>query len=257
MTNDFAYDVWYMFVRANKKYMRSPALVFFSLVTPIIFFFLFTQLFKVLGGVPGFPAGSYLQFAIAGILLMEAFNTALRTGSSIVEDYDSEYLSKLLVTPVSRPAILLGRLLSDGVRVIVQSIIILALAYLMGANFVTGALGIILILITMAVFGMAWSGVSLSVGLATKNGEAISSLSMFLTFPLVFVSTALLPLTFLPSWMQYISNVNPISYIANAVRALTSTGFNLNTILLAYAVMLFIAFLGLGTTMHQFRKLMR
>ena len=257
MANDFVYDVWYMFGRANKKYMRSPALVFFSLAAPVMFFFLFTQLFKVLGNLPEFPAGSYLQFAIAGILLMEGFNTALRTGASIVEDFDSEYLSKLLVTPVSRPAILLGRLLSDGARVIVQSIIILILAYLMGATFVTGALGIVLILVTMGFFGMAWSGVSLSVGLATKNGEAISSLSMFLTFPLVFISTALLPLKFLPSWMQTISTVNPITYTANAIRALTSTGFNLNTILLAYAIMLFIGFLGLGTTMHQFRKMMR
>lgn len=257
MANDFAYDVWYMFVRANKKFMRSPALVFFSLATPIILFFLFTELFKVVGGVPGFPESSYLQFAIAGILLMEGLNTALRTGSSIVEDYDSEFLSKLLVTPVSRPAILLGRLLSDGMLVVVQSAIILVLAALMGANFVTGALGIVLILITMAVFGMAWSGVSLSVGLATKNGETVSSLSMFLTFPMVFVSTALLPLAFLPDWMQVISNVNPISYVANALRSFTSTGFSWNTIVPAYAIMLFIAFLGLGTTMHQFRKTMR
>lgn len=257
MTNDFAYDVWYMFVRANKKYMRSPALIFFSLVTPIVFFFLFTQLFKVVGNVSGFPATSYLQFAIAGILLMEAFNTALRTGASIVEDYDSEYLSKLLVTPVSRPAILLGRLFSDAIRVVVQSVIILALAALMGATFITGALGIVLILVIMAVFGMAWSGVSLSVGLATKNGEAVSSLSMFLTFPLVFVSTALLPLAFLPGWMQAISTVNPITYTANALRTLTSTGFSWGTILPAFGLMLFVAFLGLGTTMHQFRKMMR
>jgi len=246
-----------MFVRANKKFMRSPALIFFSFTTPIIFFFLFTQLFKVVGKVSGFPAGSYLQFAIAGILLMEAFNTSLRTGASIVEDYDSEYLSKLLVTPVSRGAILLGRLLSDGMRVVIQSIIILVLAYLMGANFATGALGIVLILVTVAIFGMAWSGVSLSVGLATKNGEAVSSLSMFLTFPLIFVSTALLPLSFLPDWMQAISSVNPITYVANAIRALTTTGFNTNALISAYAIVAFIAFLGLGTTMHQFAKMMR
>jgi len=246
-----------MFVRANKKFMRSPALIFFSFATPIIFFFLFTQLFKVVENVPGFPDSSYLQFAIAGILLMEAFNTSLRTGASIVEDYDSEYLSKLLVTPVSRGAILLGRLLSDGMRVVIQSIIILVLAYLMGANFATGALGIVLILVTVAIFGMAWSGVSLSVGLATKNGEAVSSLSMFLTFPLIFVSTALLPLSFLPDWMQAISSVNPITYVANAIRALTTTGFNTNALISAYAIVAFIAFLGLGTTMHQFAKMMR
>jgi len=257
MANDFVYDVWFMFERAMKKYLRSPALIFFSLLTPVIFLVLFTQLFSTLGNVPGFPAGGYLQFAVAGILLMHAFTTALQSGSSIVEDFDSEYLSKLLVTPVSRPAILLGRLLSDALRIVIQSTIILVLAYLMGANFVTGALGILLILLTLAFFGMAWSGVSLSVGLATKNAETVSSLSMFLTFPLVFISTALMPLTFLPDWMQTISNLNPLSYTANALRVLASTGFEWSTILAAYAPLLLIAFLGLGTTMHQFRKMMR
>jgi ABC-2 type transport system permease protein len=257
LTNDFAYDVWYMFGRAMKKYLRSPILIFFSLVTPVIFLAVFTQLFKTLSNIPGFPAGSYLQFAFAGILLMMGFTTALQSGSSIVEDLDSEYLSKLLVTPVSRPAILLGRLLSDAFRIVIQSTIILVLAYLMGATFVTGALGIFLILFTLAVFGMAWSGISLSVGLATKSAETVSGLSMFLTFPLIFISTAFMPLAFLPDWMQTISNFNPLSYTVNSVRVLASTGFEWSTILAAFAFLLFIAFLGLGTTMHQFKKLMR
>ncbi len=255
--NDFFYDVWYMFGRAMKKYLRSPVLIFFSLLTPVIFLGLFTQLFNMLGNVPGFPAESYLQFAVAGILLMMGLTTALQSGASIVEDYNSEFLSKLLVTPVSRPAILLGRLFSDALRVVLQSAIILVLAYFMGATFVTGVPGILLILLTMALFGMAWSGISLSVGLATKSAETVSGLSMFLTFPLVFISTGLMPFAFLPDWMQTASNFNPLSYSANALRVLTTTGFELNTILAAFAILLFIAFLGLGTTMHQFRKMMR
>ncbi|TLN05329.1 hypothetical protein FDZ71_11560, partial [bacterium] len=110
MANDFVYDVWFMFVRAMKKYLRSPVLIFFSLLTPVIFLGLFTQLFNRIGNMPGFPVGGYLEFAVAGILLMMGFTTALQSGASIVEDFDSEYLSKLLVTPVSRTAILLGRL---------------------------------------------------------------------------------------------------------------------------------------------------
>jgi ABC-2 type transport system permease protein len=127
----------------------------------------------------------------------------------------------------------------------------------MGATFVTGAPGILLTLLVMALFGMAWSGISLSVGLATKSAETVSGLSMFLTFPLVFISTALMPLAFLPDWMQTISNINPISYTVNAVRVLSSTGFEWGAILAAFGLLLLIAFLGLGTTMHQFRKLMR
>lgn len=125
MTNDFSYDVWYMFTRSMKKFLRSPTLFLLSLLTPVMFLAIFTQLFSSLGNMPGFPTGGYLEFAVAGILLMMAFSTAMQSGSALVEDYDSEYLSKLLVTPVSRPAILLGRLLSDAVRIVIQSAILL------------------------------------------------------------------------------------------------------------------------------------
>ncbi len=65
-----------------------------------------------------------------------------------------------------------------------------------------------------------------------------------------------MPLDFLPSWMQTVSNHNPLSYTTNALRALTSTGFEWGTIATTFGILLFIAFLGLATTMHQFRKMM-
>ncbi len=257
MINNFINDVWIMFGRSMKKFLRNPVLFFFSLLTPVIFLGIFTQLFSSLGNVPGFPTGGYLDFAIAGIMLMMGFSTAMQSGSSIVEDFDSEYLSKLLVTPVSRPAILLGRLLSDALRIVIQSAILLMLAYLMGANFMTGVPGILLILLTMALFAIAWSGVSLAIGLTTKSAETVTGLSMFLTFPLVFISTAFMPLAFLPDWMQTVSNLNPLSYTTNAIRALTSTGFEWGALLTACSILLVIAFLSLGVTMHQFKKMMR
>jgi ABC-2 type transport system permease protein len=257
MVNDFINDVWVMFGRSMKKFLRNPILFFFSLLTPVIFLGIFTQLFSSLGNAPGFPTGSYLDFAVAGIILMMGFSTAMQSGSSIVEDFDSEYLSKLLVTPVSRPAILLGRLLSDALRIIMQSAILLVLAYLMGANFITGVPGILLILLTMALFAIAWSGVSLAIGITTKSAETVTGLSMFLTFPLVFISTAFMPLAFLPDWMQTVSNLNPLSYTTNSIRALTSTGFEWSTIFAAWGILLVIALLSLGATLHQFKKMMR
>ncbi len=257
MVNDFFYDVWFMFARSMKKFLRSPMLFLLSLLTPVMFLGIFTQLFSYLGNVPGFPSGGYLEFAVAGIMLMMAFSTAMQSGSAIIEDFDSEYLSKLLVTPVSRPAILLGRLLSDAVRIVIQSAILLVLAFLMGANFITGAPGIALILLTMALFGIAGSGFSLAIGLATKSAETITGLSMFLTFPLIFISTAFMPVAFLPGWMQTLAGINPISYTTNAIRALTSTGFEWGTIFVACGVLLVIALLCLGATMHQFKKMMR
>jgi ABC-2 type transport system permease protein len=257
MTNDFLNDVWYMFTRSIKKFLRSPMLFLLSLLTPLMFLGVFTQAFSSLGNFPGFPSGGYLEFAVAGIILMMGFSTAMQSGSAIIEDIDSEFLSKLLVTPVSRPAILLGRLLSDAVRVIIQSSILLGLASLMGANFETGIPGILLILLMMALFAIAWSAFSLALGLTSKSAETIMGLNMFLTFPLTFISTAFMPLALLPDWMQTLAKINPISYAANALRALTSTGFEWGTLLFSGAVLFVIALLSLGVTMHQFKKMMR
>jgi ABC-2 type transport system permease protein len=249
-----ANDVPYLFVRALKKLVRNPILLFFSLFQPIIFLLLFTQLFSRFANVPGFPASSYLLFATPGILLQNAFSSALQSGVSIVDDLNSGFLQKMLVTPVSRAAILLGRLGSDAFRVVVQSVIILALAYALGASVVTGIGGILLILITIAFFGLAWSGISLAIGLTTKSAETVFGIGGFLTFPLLFMSTALTPLSFMPDWMQNVSKFNPISYAVDAVRVLTINGFTTSTVASAFAVISFIAVVTMAATLYQFRK---
>jgi ABC-2 type transport system permease protein len=237
-----------------KKLIRNPILLFFSLFQPIIFLVLFTQLFSRLGSFPGL-GGSYLEFASAGILLQNAFSSALQSGTSIVTDLDTGFLQKMLVTPVNRSAILLGRLVSDAFRVVIQSAIILVLAFALGATVITGIPGILLIFFTIAFFGLAWSGISLTLGLRTKNAETVFGIGAFLTFPLLFMSTALVPAKgFMPDWMINVSSVNPISYTVNAVRVLMQAGFDWNTIFTAYAVIGGIAVVTLGATLYLFRK---
>lgn len=247
-------DTGYLFVRYIKKLIRNPILLFFSLVQPIIFLVLFTQLFERFANIPGFPAESYLIFATPGILLQNAFGSALQSGNSIVSDIDSGYLQKMLVTPVSRYAILLGRLTSDAFRVLIQSTIIMVLAFLLGARPVTGILGVLLMLLTIAFFGLAWSGISLAIGLKTKSSETVFAFGSFLTFPLLFMSTSLTPLEFMPDWIKTVSMFNPISYTVDAVRVLMINGFVWETILSAYFVIGFVALITLGSTLYLFRK---
>ncbi|MDH2900611.1 MAG: ABC transporter permease [archaeon] len=250
------FDTGYLFVRALKKLIRNPILIFFSLFQPIIFLILFTQLFHSLNELPSFPKGiSYVQFAAAGILLQNAFSSALQSGTSIVDDLNSGFLQKMLVTQVSRPAILLGRLSTDAFRVLIQSIIILVLAYALGVRVATGILGIALILFIIAFFGLAWSGISLALGMKTKSSETVFGIGAFLTFPLLFMSTALVPVSFMPTWMQNVSNYNPISLAVNAVRDLTDPGaFSLNAVLLGLGVIALIAVVTMGATLYLFRK---
>ena len=248
------FDIEYLFIRALKKLVRNPILLFFSLFQPIIFLVLFTQLFSRFANLPGFPAGSYLEFATPGILLQNAFSSALQSGTSIVEDINAGFLQKMLVTPVNRSAILLGRLTSDMFRVVIQSVIILGLAYVLGFTAVTGIGGILLMLVIIAFFGLAWSGISLAIGLRTRNAETVFGIGAFLTFPLLFMSTALTPSSFLPDWMKTVSMFNPISYTVDAVRVLALNGFDGGTILSAFGVIGAIAIVTLGTTLYLFRK---
>lgn len=252
-------DTYYLFVRAMKKLIRNPILLFFSLFQPIIFLLLFTQLFSKLASVgilAGTGASTYIAFATPGILMQNAFSSSLQSGTSVVTDIETGYLQKMLVTPVNRSAILLGRLVTDAVRVIIQSLIILTLALALGAEIVTGPIGLVLTLITIAFFGLAWSGISLALGLKTKNTETVFSIGIFLTFPLLFVSTALMPLDFLPSWISTVSKFNPISYTVNAVRALALTGWSGSWGPLAadYLFVGGIAAVTLSSTLYLFRK---
>lgn len=250
------FDVGYLYVRSLRKLYRNPILLMFSLLQPIIFLGLFTQIFKSLGGLGGFPV-SYVAFATPGILLQNGFTSSLQSGTSMVDELTSGFLQNMLVTPVNRSAILLGRLLSDATRVTLQSIIILILAYFLGAVVVTGLSGIFLILFTIAYFGLAWSGISLSIGLATKRAETVTAIGFFMTFPLLFMSTALFPLKFLPTWMQTVSNANPISYNVDAIRDLALGGITTSSLLSAYGVTSILAVVTLGATLYMFRKVVR
>lgn len=250
------FDTWVLFVRAIRKLVRTPILLFFSLFQPIMFLVLFTQLFNKFGLLlaQSNPGVTYLSFATAGIILQNGFSSALQSGTSIVDDLTSGFLEKELVTPVSRSAILLGRLLSDAFRVVVQSGIIVVLAYALGAKFATGIPGILLIFLLVAFFGLAWSGISLAIGLRTKSAETVFGIGGFLTFPLLFMSSALVPVTLMPDWMQSVSNFNPISYTVDAVRALTISGFDWSKIVTALGVIGAIAVVTLGATLYLFRK---
>jgi len=248
----FASDTYHLFVRAMKKLARNPILLFFSLFQPIMFLVLFTQLFSKFGVLLGV---NYTLFASAGIVLQNAFSSAFQSGTAVVDDIRSGYLTKILATTANRSAILMGRILSDVFRVIVQSSIILGLAYALGVYPATGPIGYLLILLTVAFFSLAWSGISLALGLKTKNAESVFGIAGFLTFPLLFMSTALVNRDFMPDWMKTVSTYNPISITVNAIRPLIMTGYDWTALSQAYLVIALIAVLTLGATLYQFKKL--
>jgi ABC-2 type transport system permease protein len=221
---DYFVEVSGIFNRWIKKTLRRPPFLFFSLVQPIVWFVLFTQAFKSIASIPNFSSytgtGDYTTFFTAAVVIQTVIGSAMQSGLGLVTDLESGYLDKMRVAPIHRSSILVGKVLSDGFRILLQSIVILLLAYALSVRIATGILGIVAILLFAAAFGIAWSGISTFIALATKNSEATLMISIITTFPLLFLSTAMLPLGLLQDPVHGIAIYNPITYIADALHNL-------------------------------------
>jgi len=248
------YDTQSLFTRALTKIVRNPTLLFVNLFTPLLFLLLFSQLLQKLTSLPGL-SGSYLTYLTPGILVLNAVTGAFQSGMSIVNDINSGFLQKLLLTPVNRGAILLGRLMTDLLVLTLQSIIIIAVAMLLGLSIATGLSGLLLIFVTIAFFGLAWSGLLLAVGLKTHKAETVAAVGNLLAFPLLFVSSALFPTSIMPPWAQTVSNYNPLSYASNVTRDLIEGGLTWNTFASAYTVIGLMVIMAFAATLYQFRKI--
>src|SRR5881409_1210022 len=110
-------------------------------------------------------------------------------------------MDKMRVAPIHRASILLGKVMSDGVRILLQTIVIIVLGVALGVTFATGILGVLAILVLAVSFGIAWSGISTLIALATRNSESTLMISILTTFPLVFLSTAVMPQGLLPDFV--------------------------------------------------------
>jgi ABC-2 type transport system permease protein len=248
------YDTESLFQRGLIKMGRNPTLLVTFLVEPIAFLLVFSQMFTKLALFLPSHTGGYVAYLTPGILVFCALITSPQSGVSIVNDINSGFLSKTLLTQSSRSAILLGRLLTDISLVVAETIITIVAAIVMGVTISSGLPGVILILLTVAFFEMAFSGLFLVIGLATKKTETLSAISGFLYLPLIFLSTAMFPTSFLPGWAQTVSNYNPVTFISNVIRELVSGGLNYNTLVEGYALTAIIALATLVATLYQFRK---
>jgi ABC-2 type transport system permease protein len=247
-----------VFGRWIRKTLRRPAFLFFSLVQPIVWFLLFTQAFQSIADVPGFKqvtgTSSYLTFFSAAVIIQTVIASAMQSGMGMVTDLESGYMDKMRVAPIHRSAILMGKVLSDGVRILIQTAVIMILAFLLGVTVETGVAGLVLIFAIAMTFGIAWSGISTFIALVTKNSEATLMISLLTTFPLLFLSTAVMPKAMLPSWVQTVSNYNPISYIADAMHGLVITGFDWTVLGYAALTILVVGAISLSATTAMFRR---
>lgn len=234
------------------KLVRIPLLLFFSLFQPLLFLVLFSQVFNSLGQL--LPAyDNYLQFLLPSIVALTALNSAFQSGMGMVTDMEDGLLDKFLIAPIRRSSILFGKVLSDATRIMLQALIVVSLGVLMGVSIETGVLGVGMMLLIAAAFGVAWAGLSNVVALRTGNGELTMIIGILITFPVLFLSTSFMPAALLPDWLDTVARFNPITYVVEALRGLVNEGWVWGDIAQAFAITAVLALITFTAAFRAFR----
>jgi ABC-2 type transport system permease protein len=226
-------DVRISFRRWLLKTSRNPYVTFSSLVQPIIFFVLMAEVLgAVAGGALTRALGGeihYVTYLTPAIMIQSALAAAAVSGIGLVDDMETGMFDKTLISPMNRGAMFVGKVLSEVVRITVQTLIILALGFgllwvktgaSVGSYLQTGLAGLLGIVVVTVIFGGVFMAYSNIVALVTRDREATIMIANLLTFPLLFVSSAFVPLEVLPNWIRTVAVLNPITYGVDAIRAL-------------------------------------
>ena len=210
-------DAIVMTQRNLLKYTRVPTLLVFSTIQPVMFVLLFVYVF---GGAITIPGVNYTNFLMAGIFIQTSVFGSTQTGVSLAEDMHKGMVERFRSLPMSRSAVLIGRTVSDGVRNAFVVLLMTAVGYLVGFRFQAGFVKAVAALLLAVAFGFAFSWISATIGLAVRDVESAQAATFVWVFPLTFASSAFVPVSGFPGWLQAFAKINPITIGVDAIRAL-------------------------------------
>jgi ABC-2 type transport system permease protein len=249
---------WLLTRRTLVQFPRNPMVLGFSIAPVLMMFVVFGALFEAVKELPGFPTDSYFEYLAPAAVLMTTVPGIANSAVGLASDFQSRYLYKLLTTPASIGSIMAGRLLADGVRLLIQAGAVLVLAIALGSQIATGVPGALLILLLGTLFGIVTFGV-LTANLALKTKDPAAVQAIFpMAFLLIFLTTAYQTEQQVPSGaLRTIINLNPTDYVLHAMRELMLTGFDWNAIAVALAVIAALGLIGLPLTIRNYRSVYR
>jgi ABC-2 type transport system permease protein len=212
----------YLALRDLRALWRQPWFVAITLVQPLIWLLLFGELFKNVADLPGFGDESYVAYLAPGIVVMSALFSSGWSGMATIEEINRGVTDRLLVSPVRRSALIAGRVVQSAVVIVVQSVVMVAIALAVGASFPGGVLGVVALILLAALLGSAIAALSNSLALVTRQEESLIGAVTFLVLPLTFLSTALMRDDLLPGWMRTAADLNPVDWAIEAGRSATA-----------------------------------
>ena len=253
----FAYETYWLGRRTTLRFIRVPANWISIIFFPLIQLLVFSQLYQDIVKLPGFDGqSSYLAYLAPGQVAFAAFMAVAWSGYGLLVEYRNGYLDKLRASPIGRWSILAGEMVPLFFQAAVMAGVLLVVSMLLGARIQTGLGGFLLILALSGLFGIAFAGTSFIPALLTKSEQATSALALLL-FPVFFMSTAFVPQSLMPGWMQAINPWNPVSYVIEALRALMVTGYDWGAVGRALLSMAIVGVVLQVATLWAFRRLAR
>ena len=204
--------------RTIKQFMRTPQLLIVSSVTSVMFLLIFRYVF---GGAIQTGSVKYVDFLIPALAAVSGLFSSGVVG--VAEDADSGLFDRLRSLPVPRPAVLLGRSIADTALIMWATLITVAVGFLVGFRIHNGILGAIAALGLCVIFAASFSWLQIFLGLISGTAQAAQGMS-FSVFPLVFVSSAYVPVESMPGWMRPIAENQPVTAMVGVVRALVLGG---------------------------------
>jgi ABC-2 type transport system permease protein len=236
---DFMSQVGLLARRNLMTIFRTPEAILPPIVISIFFLVIYqSTLGRAAGFIPNI-GGSYLGFILPLSIVSSSLSGAGIAAQNLVRDIERGYFDKLLLTPINRAALLLGPILAGALILGLQASIVIGVGLLMGMEPATGWLGLLSVVGIAILLGTGFAGFTVSAALGSGSAAATQGAS-FIFFPLTFLAPTFVPLELLDGWLKTAAQINPITYVLQAIRGLINTGWETELIwqaLLACALM--------------------
>lgn len=217
----FFADIITVAIRALRSIPRDPEAIYPALFIPVFFYAInIGALQDVAERIPGLDYKAF-QLPVAVVFAVTGVSRAV----TVVTDIQSGYFDRLSFTPISRMSMLLGLTIADFALVLALSIPVVAMGFIVGVRFESGALGVMLYLLLSCCWGLVYTGFPYAVAFKTGNPAAVNS-TFLLFFPFVFFSPVFVPIEAMTGWLATIAIFNPVTYLLDALRSLITVGWD-------------------------------
>lgn len=226
ISSHYIQEVSALLMRWVRRLSREKFSMLFTLIQPMLFWLIFFgSLFERAADTQIFQVPHYMSFLTAGVVVMTVLNNGLSGGVDLLFDKENGFLERLMSTPIHRTSVIVSRYLFVMVITSLQILVILTVAFFFGVTTETGLFGVALILLVGMMFGIGLTAISMAMAFSVKSHGDFFSVLGFLSLPMIFLSSALVPLSAMPGWMRSVAYLNPMTWVIEAVRPLIISGW--------------------------------